>query len=147
MKLPSSEQVAVGWFKLSSALDPTKVATTVPADSTVWAETGFLQIMGLGGAANIEFPYRKPTFQVSAWAVSPSSTNPPWGKAAELAERAFGAFYDSQMFPADLSILGNYRAVRVVTGFVLSEPRKIFGDIGAFAQITFDAALHWVVSD
>lgn len=143
---PNIEMAATAWVKTIPAIDPTKVATTVPGDPTGWADTGFVQVMAVGGSPAVHTPMRSPTVSVSAWAVSPGSQKTPWGKAQALAETVFNAFYDPHLFPfvAVFSPL-DYLPAIVRTGYPLSEPRKIPGNDAGYGQVQFDAMFTWTI--
>lgn len=143
---PNAEMAAQGWIRSVPGVDPTKVATTVPADASLWADTGFVQLMSVGGSPAVHTALRHPTLSISAWAVAPGSQKTPWGKAQALAETVFQAFYDPARFPfvAVFSPMDYYPAM-IRTGYPLAEPRKIPGNDAGYAQVQFDAVFTWTV--
>jgi hypothetical protein len=80
---------------------------------------------------------------VNKWANTGfNSDKAPWGKTQALAEYVFHQFFDPAAFPL-LGTIPNYFPVNVRTGYPLTEIRKVPGNPAGYAQVTFDAQIHW----
>lgn len=145
MLYPNSEMVMVEWIRSLPGIHSGRVATLLPGDVSAWSETGFVQVLSLGGAPNRDHALRAPALQISCWGANPDSTKTPWAKTSELAERIWAGFYDPEFFPYEPTLPAAYSPARVLTGYTISEPRKILGDASGFAHVTFDATLRWVI--
>lgn len=139
----NTELVTIAWLGGVTGLSAGMVAATLPKDNTSWAVSGFVTVRTVGGAPGMYVPLRAPVVMVDTWAVSPSSGKPPWFKANALAE-----LVDAGCRAADvqrtLTLPVNYPQARVLGAFLLSEPRRAYGDQGDYARYTADLALRWV---
>lgn len=142
---PNADIVLVSWLKTVPGVDPSKVATTLPANPAVWADAGFITVSGVGGTPDVYAPVRRPVMTISAWRVSLNSEKTPWNLAMALAEHVFRAFYDPDLFPAELTWLTHRPAV-LHTGFPVIEPRKVPGSTAGYAQVSFDVQIAWTES-
>lgn len=140
---PTAEQVAVAWVKTLDGVDPTKVATTLPGDATVWAETGFVQLTVVGGSPGRDSQLYSPVLAVDVWAANVGG-KAPWGRAGSLAGAVVWGSYNG-VAPNLLDLGVEFHRARVHTVSTLSEPRRIQGDEAGFARVQFDAALTWSV--
>lgn len=139
------ELVAVAWLSTATGVPAGGVATTLPADNSTWAASGFVQVTAApGGSANVDVPLRRPILTIDCWANNPNSGRPPWGKAAYLAETVYAAFYDTQAIPRDLTLPAGYPGARVLSAVPLGEPRRLRSDPSSYARFGFDAVLHWI---
>jgi len=119
------------------------VASTLPKDNTSWAASGFVTVRTVGGSPGIHVPLRSPVVTVDTWAVGPNSAKPPWGQAsylAELIDQGCRAS-DAQRF---VTLPTNYPDAKVLSAYLVSEPRRAFGDQGDYAHYVMDMALNWV---
>ena len=94
-------------------------------------------------------PVRRPVCQVECWATTPGSSRPPWGKAAQLAEQIRLATYDRHQFGRALSISYNgvaFAGARVLGAMMLTEPRRVWGDVADYAGTVFDLQLDWIAA-
>jgi hypothetical protein len=134
------EKVAVAWTKALPGIDPTQVATSLPASSP-----GFVQIRALvNRTADRDINARRNGFVTyDFWAVSTSS-KPQWGAASQLASIVRAGMGEGQAFGADLDLGESYRLVRLQAVYPETEPRRIDGDPAGYARYTFDAFLDWV---
>ncbi|WP_018502986.1 hypothetical protein [Parafrankia discariae] len=138
---PTTDLVAVAWLRGVPGLPADRIATKVPADVSVWAGTGFVQVTAVGGEPDIDVPMRRPVVSVDLWAVNPTSGRPPWGKAASLAEHARMGCYGNVGRVVALPAVG--LAARVLSVYPMAEPRRVPDDEGSYARYQFDLALHW----
>lgn len=138
----NTELVAVSWLAGVAGLTSGMVAATLPKDTSAWAATGFVTVRATGGSPGIYVPMRSPVVTVDCWAVKPGSVKPPWFQANYLAElidvgcRAVTAAR-AVTLPTD------YPAARVHSAYLVSEPRRAYGDQGDYARYTVDMALAW----
>lgn len=142
--LPTAEQVAVAWLKTVTGVDATKVATTLPADVSVWAATGFWQVTVVGGTPATHTPLYMPVIRVDCWAANLASTKPPWGRAGSMAGSVVWATYHQ---PALLRVDpgAGFDTAHVLSTFPLSEPVRVPDDDAGFARVFVDLRLSWVV--
>jgi hypothetical protein len=148
-RLATSELVAISWIGSISGLSTQIVATQLPADDTSWSGTGFVTVAVIGGSPNVYLPVKKPVFQVDCYAVKPGSNKPPWWRANVLAETIRYATLQRTGFNRLLSLTaGNasYPSARVQNAYLLTEPRRRFGDLGDYAVYGFDLALEWITA-
>lgn len=139
--LPNAELVACAW--VGAILDPSMVGTTLPDDNTSWATSGFVQVNGVGGTPNIYVPTRASVLGLQFWAVAPSSTKPPWGKAANLAETVLAATYDRARMGLTVTLPGGFPAAVVQTAYPLGDPVRVPGDPANYARYVLDIQIHW----
>lgn len=86
-KHANSEQVALAWLRAQPDLAGVQMGTTLPQDTSTWADKGFIQLSVVGrGHTRNDIPYRAPILTAHCYAVSPTKQKPPWGKANDLAE-------------------------------------------------------------
>lgn len=141
---PSSEQVALAYLKTLDALDPMKIATSLPGDPSSWAETGFVQAQTVGGSPAVDTPLYAPVVQIDCWANNPNSQKPPWGKATHLAGAVvFSTYGQVQQL---LGMPENFYNVRLLSAYPVSEPRRITGDDTGFARVSVDMVFRWVLA-
>lgn len=125
-----------------------QVGEQLPADNTTWASTGFVTVAVVGGSPDVDVQIKKPVMQIDCWAASPGSNKPSWGIAAILAEQIRRACYDRSLTsfgrPLPISVGGTvYPSANCLSVFVLTEPRRIYGDLADNAGYTFDLTLAW----
>lgn len=120
------------------------VGAKLPGDTASWAQTGFVQIAGVGGSPNVYAPLRRPVFDVRARWIAPSSKQPPWNQAADLAERIIAGFYGEQGEPRLVVLPAGFERAFVQSAYALTEPRRIGGDDSNIATFQFDMQLNWV---
>lgn len=141
----NSELVAVAWLTGATGITAGQVATTLPTDTTVWQDNGFVQVCPVvGGSPQLHYALREPVVQVDCYALTPGSGKPPWGKAASLMELLIAATYDPARLQATLTLPAGYPQARVMTAHFQSEPRRMPGDDASYARYTADLALHWI---
>lgn len=151
--LPTSDVVAVALVQTFTRLpDTSKVATSLPRDTTGWASTGFVQVSAaVGGSPLADLPRRSPVMSIDCWALS-AGNRPPWRQAnvlAEIVRTAMDAPRGAVM--VDLTLPAGYPACRVLAARPITEPVKRPtpapggpGDAGSWARYGFDMIMHWV---
>ncbi len=143
---PTSDQVAVAWLKTISGIDPTKVATSLPADAATWASTGFVTAMTVGGSpGSVHVPVSEPVVAVDCWANNANSGKPPWGKAGHLAALIYRATYLAPQ-PGSFTVLTDFHPAKLRAVYPVSEPRRIPGDESGFARYQLDLQLVYSVA-
>lgn len=121
------------------------VGAKLPGDTTSWAATGFVQIAVVGGSPGIYGPgLRRPVVDVQARWIAPASKQPPWGKAAALAERVIAGCFDAYAAPVEAVLPSGYERALVQSAYPLTEPRRIGGDDSDIATFQFDLQVNWV---
>lgn len=145
MKPATSELVTVAWVKSIAGIAPNgMVSTTLPADNTSWAASGFVKVgPAVGGSPGMYVPLRQPVVQIDTYAVNLNSENPPWDKASNLAELVFNATYDMTLLHG-LDTRTGYEQARVVSVTALTEPRRLYDDVAARAHYQLDIDIKWV---
>jgi hypothetical protein len=140
---PNTELVTVALLKTVPGLG-SNVATDLPSDNSTWSASGFVQVMTVGGTPDAYLPLARPIVSVDCWAVSPSSSKPPWGKANGLAEYIRDAVHGGIVLPKRVSLGVNYNSADVLGAWMLTEPRRIVDDDADYAHFTFDLQVDWV---
>jgi hypothetical protein len=137
----NTELVAVAWLGGVTGLTPGMVAATLPADNTSWAASGFVTVRTVGGSPGTHVPMRQPVVTVDTWATKPGSTKPPWYQANQLAELIDAGC----RVPGRTVVLpAGYGTVRVHSTYLVSEPRRAYGDAGDYAHYIADMVVNWV---
>ena len=144
--LPTSELVAKFWLGSIPGLTPAMVASQLPANAAGWAQTGFITVAVVGGSPDIDAPVKNPILQLDFYAVQLGSQKAPWSAANVLAETVRNA---------TLQRVGQKRPLRITAGpltyppavvqsaYLLTEPRRKWGDPGDYAVYTADMAMTW----
>lgn len=153
----TSERVAAAWirgipeFAAAGASAP-GVATTLPdANNECWSGSGFIRVQAVGGARNGYVPMKSPVVSVDCFAMKldsmgrPSS-KPPWERANRIAEViCFASLPQAGLLNKDVNPGTNYNTACVKSVTVLSEPRRMPGDVSSnLAQYQFDVQIDWV---
>lgn len=145
--LANDELVAVSWIGSIPGFSTGMVATTLPADETKWAETGFVTVSVVGGNPDSYLPVNRPVMQVDCWAVKIGDAHPPWGIAANIANAIKYAAWDRRGFPRVLTLTAGPVTFppAVVQGVYLATAfRRAYGDQGNYAHYQADLALSWI---
>lgn len=147
--LPSNEGVCVAWLRsLPEVL--AGVATNLPRTPTgqapAWAEHGFITVTVLGGTAR-DTNLRSPVLSLDAWAVTPDSDRPPWGKANGILEVVRDICFQEDRFPVPvLPTPGDFLPALVQSASMVSpEPRRVLDPDQSRAHYVMEIQLHWVV--
>lgn len=138
----NTDLVAVAWLGTAQGLTGI-VGATLPKDTSGWASTGFVTVRTSGGSPDPYVPLRRPVVTVDCWGVSPGSVKPPWALANGLAELVAAACRASDVGRL-LTLPGGYPTARVLDAYLVSEPRRAYGDQGGYARFVVDVALNWV---
>jgi hypothetical protein len=145
---PSTEQVAVAWAKAVGAddanIDPTKVATSLPADPSVWSTTGFVTVTAVGGGSDVHVPLYESAVTFDCWANTPNSSRAPWGQAAALASALLRACYRHDPMTVDPGEA--FHSARLLSVYPAQMPRRIPSDASNFARVALDLVIAWTVT-
>ena len=144
--LPSSETVCVTYLQTIPGLQVDVVATQLPSDNTQWATYGAILVSVVGGIPDMDIPVAHPIVQLDFLANNPGSPRPPWWKANALAEQVRMALYDKARVGRIVTPVAGgqqYPAAKVLSAYLLGEPRRIYGDAGTYARFQCDMALSW----
>lgn len=139
----NTELVTIAWLANVQGLTSSMVAATLPKDNTTWAASGFVTVRASGGSPGIHVPMRNPVVTLDCWAVRPGSAKPPWYQANQLAE-LIDAGCRSALAGRTVVLPTNYGSVRVHSAYLISEPRRVYGDQGDYARYTADMSVNWV---
>jgi hypothetical protein len=144
--LPGNDRVAVAFLKSYLGLE--SIASTLPTDATRWQATGFIQAQTVGGSPDRSVPRAEPVVRVDAWANSGQSNKTPWGRAEALAEAVRRAVieFPTEAYGQTLDLGADFRNVRVLSVWPISEPRRVENDPSGYARFTSDFALSWVIA-
>lgn len=149
--LPHGELVAQAWLRSLEGIPSNGVGTNLPGDNTTWAASGFVQISTIGGTPGMYLPMANPVISIDCWANAAKSSQPPWGKANQLAERIRFAGYggvDSLNVPQRIVALApQYQNARVLAAYAVSEPRRMLNDEARFARYHMDMQFVYVPTD
>ena len=149
--IPNTELVAVSWIKGIPGIPVSSVSTTLPSDNTTWSASGFIQVpFVVGGSPDIDIQMYRPVVQVEFWAVNLSGAKPPWGKAAQLAQKVVQATWQGENTsnPMNRTLtmhVPGYMQARAHSVYFVSEPRRIAEDEARFARYSGDLQIHWRV--
>lgn len=148
--VPGDELVASAWLASVPGLSPAMVATQLPADESAWSANGFVTVAVVGGTPHPNLPLSRPVIQCDCWAVSPSSSRPPWFKANAIATAIKYACWQRTAIPRLLMITANgvsYPSAAVRDAVMVTQPRRVYGDPANAARYTCDIALVWAVTN
>lgn len=144
----TTELVAVTWLATISGITAAMVGTQLPepaADGTVsWASTGFVQVMPVGGSPGMYVPLSSPVVQIDCWATQSNSDLPPRAKANALAMAVWWAAQQNTGIETVLALRTGYAGARVMSAYLLGEPRPIYGDPSDYARYTMNVAMNWI---
>lgn len=143
---PSTELVAVAWAKtVGGDVDPTKVATTLPADTSAWAATGFVRVAVVGGGRGArDVPLHAPVVAFECWAAALNSNKAPWNMATGLAQAILHATYRRTV--PELDMPDGYHPARLLSLYPVGAPRRIPGDDAGYARVHVDCVLAWTTT-
>jgi hypothetical protein len=153
--LANNELVAAAWIASITGLSPAMVATQLPAATlpnkkpAPWVATGFVTVAVVGGQVGDLLPVNEPVIQVDCYWVNPGSNKPPWFKANALASVIQRATWDRTGIPRLLTLTANgvtYPNATVQTAYVVTPPRRLYGDGADYARYQMDLALQWITT-
>lgn len=143
----NAELVGVAWLKTVPNVGPTNVATRLPTDTDSWAAAGFTVVgPSIGGGRHLYVPHRTPVLQVDCYAVNPNSDDPPWDKAADLAEYVVAGTDDWALLNVDLTLRTGYDRARVTSARINGGPRRMLADPANYAWYQIDLGLDWITA-
>lgn len=147
--LPNDELVAMAWLIAAVPLASGKVATTLP--DPPWTDNEFVQIMQVGGGSDVDNPIANPVVSCNCFAMKVNSLNPPWGQAAQLAQKIWLATFQPHYAPHGAVELDMptpsptpYGRALVRTVSAVSRPRRIPSDPSHYAVYNIDIEISWV---
>lgn len=142
MRYATTERVVTAWLATLPGITAAMVDPQLPADNTTWAASGFITPYGLGGKPNIHIPARYPVIGLKFWAVDPDTGLPPWGMANNLAETVVSGCFSSGD-PQYVTIPYSDQGATLMSVYMLTEPRRAFGDNGDYAVYDAELQLNW----
>lgn len=144
LKRANSDLVAVAF--LQAVLGQSGgVGAKLPGDTASWATTGFVKLQGVGGSPDpYAYGLRRPMFDVQAKWIAPTSKQPPWFKANDLAERIIAGCYGAYSQPVEAILPAGFERCLVQSAYPLTEPRRLGGDDSDIATYQFDLQINWV---
>lgn len=144
--LPNSELVAQAWLLAAVTGLTGKVATTLP--DPPWTDNEFVQIMSVGGGPDQEVPRYNPVISLNCFAMKQGSARPPWGQAAQLANRIIQACYEIRYNSNSRVLLSmqpsGYMQAVVTSVYPVSDMRRIPSDPSQYAVYNLDLQFTWV---
>lgn len=140
----TTERVAVAWLSTLAGLSAAMVGTVLPdlADSD-WSATGFLVVTAVGGTSAIEVPLAHPLVSVQCFAVSPDTGVPPWNAAGNLAATIDAGCFAPSGAGQVVTLPDCDQNARVLSAYTSGIPRRSYGDMGDYACVVAQLALHW----
>lgn len=145
MNIPTSALVAISWiWQRVPGITEQMVASRLPRETSSWAVNGFVQVTPVTGTPDIDIDTRHPLVQVDCWAMNPNTTNPPIGKANNLAELIRTATHSPDArYSSPVTLPHDYEDAIVLSAYAMTEPVVVPDDPSGYARVTFDLALDW----
>lgn len=144
---PNNDVAAISWLKTLPGVPSNGVASSLPRDNSTWEASGFVTIQVISGQPDIYNPINRPVVQILCWANKANSEKPPWGRANNLAEEIKAACYGHPELYGYVQTPVHFGDVRVLSCYLLSEPRRVLADEARFAVYEFELQMHWVAVD
>lgn len=138
--IPTTDLVATNWVKSNGF---GAVGTQLPEDNTSWAASGFIVVTVVAGTPSIYTRLARPVVQFDCWANNTASAKAPWGKANQLAEMVKDWAWNVPNQGQKLTIGGSYQDARLLSAYVMSEPRRLHDPNTSYAHYTFDVFMPW----
>lgn len=143
LNYPTSESVAVAWLL---SWFPVGVATSLPKPGTWSVFSGTVQGFGtvaiVGGRVVPSFG-RMPIVSLGTWAAVPSSDNPQWGAASQLAEKLVRKTKGQDFQPVYVRQSDKYERALVHSVSMVAEPRRIADPDASAAHFETEFLLVW----
>jgi hypothetical protein len=139
-----------GWIRTITGIPQNKINTVLP-DVSLWANTGFVQIVGVvGGSPWIDAPVRQPVVELDTWGAKVNAERPDWGKASALMHLIWAAATDPATSVGLLIPFPDGQRAVITSLWPISEPRKPLsgidqGDTSSFARMMIDIEMIWVL--
>lgn len=138
------ELVATAWLRQIPGLPTGCVDPVVPVDASTWPGGVWVSPRTTGGAPAVSYPLRGPVVTIDCWADAPGSAAPPWNLSACTAESVVAAALDLTTPIRTVTLPAGFPQARVIAVWVISEPRRAYGDAGGYAHHVMDVAMRWV---
>jgi hypothetical protein len=143
----TTDLVAVAWLGSLPGFSSAMVGAILPrpdSDGMVpWTQTGFVQATTVGGGGDMYVPLASPAIQVDCWATQSNSDLPPYAKANALAETIRWACLANTGTQTALTLRAGYAQARVKSAYLLTEPRRVYGDEADYARYLVNVLLNW----
>lgn len=145
----TTDLVVTAWLASLPGLSSSTVGTVLPRPDAngnlSWGASGFVAVTTVGGTPGMYVPLASPVVQLDCWATNPGSAKPPYGKANALAELIRWAVYVRANFQRPLALLRpGYASARMLSAYLVTEPRRLYGDAADYARYQCDLAANWV---
>jgi hypothetical protein len=141
----NTDLVAIAWIGSIPGLSTGMVGSTLPGDTSTWADNGFVEVLAANTAPALNYRLRKPVVTAHCWAVKPTSAKPPWGKATNLAETILNAVYDEATIRRTLTLpVAGYPQARLLEARAAGDVRRGYGDTGNYAHVLLDIEMDWI---
>lgn len=146
---PDNTTVIGAWLRSIDGIPDNKINTVLPAVS-LWADTGFVQIVGtVGGSPWLDASIRQPVVEVDTFGAHLNSEKPDWGKASALMNMIMTAGQDPTTSVDQVFEIGNHH-VRLISLWPISEVRKPLSGIdqadpASFARLMVDIEMMWAI--
>lgn len=144
MRYANTEKVTAAWLATLPGITSAMVGGTVPSNNGTWAASGFIELSGLGGNADLDFPVDHPIVNLKFWTVDPDSGLPPWNRAADLGEIVKDGCLSNGV-GVILDLPTSDQNARILSVYMKQTPRRMYGDVGDYACFVAELAVHWAV--
>mgnify|MGYP001575762030 CR=1 FL=1 len=149
IKRANTTMVAVAWLGGIEGLTPSMVASSLPADNSSWAASGFVTVRPTGGTSSVDNPVRRPVVTIDTYAINPlTDSRPPMGQANNLAELVVNACWQTTRterlaVQRLLTLPHGLPTARVLAAIVRTDPRPAYGELGPMAHFVTDVEFDW----
>lgn len=145
-----ADLVVQSWVRSIPGLVCDGVAGQLPSDENSWSANGFIVVPTVvGGAPESNMPVRRPVATIECWGTVPGSDRLPWSIPSQLAEQVIHGTFDRTTFGRSLAVQNGkvtYPSARVLSATCMSEPRRVFSDVGDYAGYLLDVRFYWVAA-
>lgn len=137
--------VIAAWLRTLDGIPDNKVNTVLP-DVALWADTGFVQVVGaVGGSPWVDAAVQQPVIEIDTWGAQRNVEKPDWGKASGLMSTIRDA---AQALGNGVTVTVGTRQARIISLWPISTPRKPLagidqGDASSFARLMIDIQMIW----
>lgn len=142
------ENTVIGaWLRTLDGIPDNKINTVLP-DVALWADTGFVQIVGtVGGTPWLDAAVQEPVIELDTWGARLNTEKPDWGKASALMSIIRDAAQDATKSVGVIVTVGT-RQARIISLWPISSPRRPLlgvdqGDPASFARFMIDIQMIW----
>jgi hypothetical protein len=138
-----------GWLRTIAGIPTNKINTVLP-DVALWADTGFVQVVGVvGGTEWIDANVHSPVLEVDTWGARLNTEKPDWGKASRLMNLIRDAAADPAKSVGVRLDFPDGQAAVIKTLWPVSSPRRPLsgidqGDPASFARLMIDIQMIWI---